>query len=90
MVEAAFAVPGMTAFHGGGGHPVLIRERQVEGVRRASGEIRDFARAIERGIPPEVASAHLKSAATATEELLGTIGADEVLDRVFSDFCIGK
>jgi len=71
-------------------HPVLTRDRQVEGVRTAAREVRDFALAVEGGIPPEVASAHLKSAATATEELLGTIGTEEVLDRVFSDFCIGK
>jgi tRNA modification GTPase len=70
--------------------PVLTRERQVEGVRMAAREMLHFARALEGGIPPEVASAHLKSAATATEELLGTIGTDDVLDRVFSDFCIGK
>jgi len=69
---------------------VLTRDRQVECVTLAAREVRAFARAIEGGIPPEVASAHLKSAATATEELLGTIGTEDVLDRVFSDFCIGK
>jgi len=72
------------------GASVLTRDRQVEGVRMAAREMQDFARALESGIPPEVAAAHLKAAATATEELLGTIGAEEVLDRVFSDFCIGK
>ena len=86
MVDAAFA----GARPARDEHPVLTRERQVEGVRTAAREMLHFARALEGGIPPEVASAHLKSAATATEELLGTIGTEEVLDRVFSDFCIGK
>ncbi len=70
--------------------PVLTRDRQVEGVRTAAREMRHFSDALYGGIPPEVASAHLKAAATATEELLGTIGTKDVLDRVFSDFCIGK
>lgn len=74
----------------GDDRPLLTRPRQVEGVRRAAREMRDFAVALGRGIPPEAASAHLKEAATATEELLGTIGTEDVLDRVFSDFCVGK
>jgi tRNA modification GTPase len=86
MVEIAFAggIPVEDE------RPVLTRDRQVRGVVTAAREMLHFARALEGGIPPEVASAHLKSAATATEELLGTIGTDDVLDRVFSDFCIGK
>lgn len=86
MVEAAFS--GASALDDE--RPVLTRDRQVEGVRTAAREMLHFARALEGGIPPEVASAHLKAAATATEALLGTIGTDDVLDRVFSDFCIGK
>jgi tRNA modification GTPase len=74
----------------GDDRPLLTRPRQVEGVRRAAREMRDFAGGLGRGIPPEAASAHLKEAATATEELLGTIGTEDVLDRVFSDFCVGK
>jgi tRNA modification GTPase len=74
----------------GDDRPLLTRPRQVEGVRAAAREMRDFAAALGRGIPPEVAAAHLKGAATATEELLGTIGTEDVLDRVFSDFCVGK
>lgn len=70
--------------------PLLTRERQVKGVRIAADEIAAFGGALRRGIPPEVAAAHLKSAATATEELLGSVGTEDVLDRVFSDFCVGK
>jgi tRNA U34 5-carboxymethylaminomethyl modifying GTPase MnmE/TrmE len=37
-----------------------------------------------------VASALLRPAETALEELLGLISTDEILDRVFREFCIGK
>ncbi|MDT8368101.1 MAG: tRNA uridine-5-carboxymethylaminomethyl(34) synthesis GTPase MnmE [Longimicrobiales bacterium] len=86
MVEAVFSGVGSVD----SGASVLTRERQLEGVRHAGEEVRGFADALSDGVPPEVASAHLKGAVTAVEELLGTIGTESVLDRVFSDFCIGK
>ncbi len=70
--------------------PVLTRERQRLGVETALAEVRGFGQALADGVPAEVASAHLRPAATALEELLGVIPNDEVLDRVFRDFCIGK
>jgi tRNA modification GTPase len=70
--------------------PVLTRRRQREGVERALGEVSDFGDALERGVPAEIAATHLRGAETALEELLGVIPGEEVLDRVFRDFCIGK
>lgn len=70
--------------------PVLTRRRQREGVERARDEVRSFGEALAREVPPEAAAAHLRSAETALEELLGVISPDEVLDRVFARFCIGK
>jgi tRNA U34 5-carboxymethylaminomethyl modifying GTPase MnmE/TrmE len=46
--------------------------------------------ALEAGTPVAVASALLRPAETALEELLGLIATDEILDRVFREFCIGK
>jgi tRNA modification GTPase len=74
----------------GGEAPILTRRRQREGVRRALDEVAAFVRALDEAIPAEVASTHLKAAETALEELLGAIAGDEILDRVFADFCIGK
>lgn len=70
--------------------PVLTRARQRRGVEAALTEVRAFGQALADGVPAEVASTHLRPAATALEELLGVIPNDEVLDRVFRDFCIGK
>ncbi len=70
--------------------PVITRERQVVKVRAAAGEIGSFATALRAGVPGEVASAHLKAAETLLEEMLGIVEKEEVLDRVFADFCIGK
>ncbi len=70
--------------------PLVTRERQARALRRARGEIRLFLEAWEQGIPPEFAATHLQAAAGALEELLGVIGTEDVLDRVFSTFCVGK
>ncbi len=70
--------------------PVVTRRRQADLLRLARDEVEGFREALAAGIPPEVASAHLKSAESALEEILGVISTDDVLDRVFEDFCIGK
>lgn len=70
--------------------PVVTRRRQAGLLREAATEIKAFGEALGSGIPAEVASAHLKSAESALEEILGVIAPDEVLDRVFREFCIGK
>jgi len=70
--------------------PVVTRRRQADLLRLAGEEVEGFREALSEGIPPEVASAHLKSAESALEEILGVVSTDDVLDRVFKDFCIGK
>lgn len=69
---------------------VLIRRRQSEGVRRAHSEVVQFVKALQGGVPAEMASTHLRPAESALEELMGVISQDDVLDRVFRDFCVGK
>ena len=70
--------------------PLVTRERQARALRRARDEVRLFLDAWEEGIPPEFAATHLQAAAGALEDLLGVIGTEDVLDRVFSQFCVGK
>ena len=70
--------------------PVVTRRRQARLLAEARAEIVGFAEALDGGVPAEFASAHLKAAETALEEILGVVAADDVLDRVFRDFCIGK
>lgn len=70
--------------------PVLTRTRHVHGVQRALKEVSAFREAMEAGIPAEVAATHLRPAETSLEELLGVIPREEILDRLFREFCIGK
>ncbi len=44
----------------------------------------------DAGLSPEIAATHLLDAERAVEGLLGVVETDDVLDVVFSSFCIGK
>ena len=70
--------------------PVVTRRRQADLLREARAEIAGFGQALAKGVPAEFASAHLMTAESALEEILGVVATDDVLDRVFRDFCIGK
>lgn len=71
--------------------PMLTRERHREAILSARREIADFRQAwTARTVPGVVAAVHLRSAATALEELIGTVDVEDVLDRVFASFCVGK
>jgi len=75
---------------GGEDVPVLTRARHTAGVRLALNEVRAFGAALAAGVPAEFAATHLRPAESALEELLGVISSEDVLDRLFGEFCIGK
>ncbi|HEX2722252.1 MAG TPA: tRNA uridine-5-carboxymethylaminomethyl(34) synthesis GTPase MnmE [Gemmatimonadaceae bacterium] len=71
--------------------PVLTRSRHIHGIREARTEVAAFGKAwMEDAFPAPVAAVHLRAAATALEGLIGAVSTDDVLDRVFSSFCVGK
>ncbi len=71
--------------------PIVTRARHVAALRTARGEVDAFRAAWERDdLPAPVAATHLRAAVHALDELLGAIDVDEVLERVFRSFCIGK
>lgn len=71
--------------------PLVTRERQRFGLERARDELRDFVQAWERdAVPATVAAVHLRAAARELEEIIGVIDVEDVLDRLFSSFCVGK
>jgi tRNA modification GTPase len=37
-----------------------------------------------------VVAVHVRAAATALEDIIGAIDVDDVLERVFGEFCVGK
>lgn len=71
--------------------PVLTRARHVTALNHARGELHAFMKAWKgEQLPLPIAAVHVRVAATALEELIGSVDVDDVLDRVFASFCVGK
>ena len=70
--------------------PLVTRERHARALRAARDEVAAFLAAMDGGVPMEFAATHLRAAAGALEDLIGIVDVEDVLDRVFGDFCIGK
>jgi tRNA modification GTPase len=71
--------------------PMLTKARHGQALATALAEIRQFQQAWrEEKLPAPVASVHLRAAVYVLEELIGAVDVEDVLDRVFSSFCVGK
>jgi tRNA modification GTPase len=68
----------------------LFNARQRDAVRRALGHIGRAEEAVRDGMGYEFAALDLREAADALGEVTGQVGAQDVLDIIFSRFCIGK
>jgi tRNA modification GTPase len=69
---------------------VAINARHHDCLRRAL-ESCDRARAaIVEHLAPEYLAVDLHAALTAVGEVIGAIGTEDILDKVFGEFCIGK
>ena len=74
------------------GDAVLVtRERHRAGLAAAHEELAEFLLAWESGaLPAPVAAVHLYAARESLSDLIGVVDTEDVLDRVFREFCIGK
>jgi len=71
--------------------PVLVRSRHIQGINAARAEIAEFKAVwTAESLPAPVAAVHLRTAAVALETLIGAVSTEDVLERVFSVFCVGK
>jgi tRNA modification GTPase len=70
--------------------PLVTRERHARALGAARAEIDAFLAALLDEVPMEFAATHLRAAIGALEDLIGLVSVDDLLDRVFGDFCIGK
>jgi tRNA modification GTPase len=74
-----------------GSIPLLTRERHRRAVATAREELLAFRDAWHTGkLPAPVMAVHLRAATHALESLIGVVETEDILDRVFGSFCIGK
>jgi tRNA modification GTPase len=70
--------------------PLVTRERHARALCAARDEVAGFLGAMDDAVPMEFAATHLRAAVGALEDLVGVVSVDDVLDRVFGTFCVGK
>jgi tRNA modification GTPase len=70
--------------------PVVTRARHRVALERALVELDAFEAARRDGVDAAAAATHLRAAVMALDDLIGAVTPDDVLDRVFSAFCVGK
>ncbi|MCU0617629.1 MAG: tRNA uridine-5-carboxymethylaminomethyl(34) synthesis GTPase MnmE [Gemmatimonadaceae bacterium] len=72
--------------------PLLTRERHRVAVAEARAELDAFraAWASGAGVPAVVAAVHVRAAVEALDVVIGAVSVDDVLDRLFASFCVGK
>lgn len=72
----------------GSGSSLALNARHVSAITQAREALVRAAEAIEAGA--ELAALGLREAMQSLGEVLGQMSPDDVLGRVFSQFCIGK
>jgi tRNA modification GTPase len=68
----------------------IFRVRHRDAARRASEDLRRAESAVAEGASAELVASDLAAAAAALGAITGEVSTEDVLDRVFAEFCIGK
>lgn len=70
---------------------VVLRERQRLGLAEARAEVAAFGELWAAGeLPAVIAAVHLEAATAALDSVIGSVSVNDILDKVFSEFCVGK
>ena len=69
---------------------VVTNVRHKAALERARSCLSEVQRAMEQGMPPDIVAVDLQEARDDLEEIIGAVTNDDILERIFSQFCIGK
>jgi tRNA modification GTPase len=69
---------------------ILTNERQHEALQKSVAALTSASAALQSAVPHEMVLLDLYQALGALDELTGEIVTDDILERIFSTFCVGK
>ena len=75
---------------GSGYGELLTNQRQAEAAGRALESVRRAGEALDLGVTPDALLTDVEEALSALGELTGQSVRDDVTDRIFQRFCVGK
>lgn len=71
--------------------PIVVTNlRHKASLARADNSLNDAVMALKSGLPPEIVAVDLQQAKEGLEEVIGVVTSDDILERIFNQFCIGK
>ncbi|MCL0066930.1 tRNA uridine-5-carboxymethylaminomethyl(34) synthesis GTPase MnmE [Thermodesulfovibrionales bacterium] len=69
---------------------IITNMRHKHSIDRALESLREASETFENGEPFEVVAISLRESLHHLGEIIGVVTTEDILDRIFSDFCIGK
>jgi tRNA modification GTPase len=69
---------------------LITNIRHLDALRRTSKHLSRSVRTLRKGFSEEFVAADMRDALSALGEIVGETVAEDILDRIFSQFCIGK
>src|SRR6266568_2842946 len=69
---------------------LVTSARHQEALRLAAEHLQAYRVPLDRGLPLDFVSIDLRAAYDALGEITGETASDDLLDKIFSEFCIGK
>lgn len=70
--------------------PALTHQRHIHAVQRAKEHLIQALESLHAGMPPDIVAVDLRGAWLALGEITGASVGEELVNRIFRDFCIGK
>ena len=73
-----------------GESPIVTNARHQEALRRANEGLSYAIESLENGMPPDLIAVDLRISLDGFGDVVGKTTTEDILDRIFSQFCVGK
>ena len=73
-----------------GESPIVTNARHQEALRRANEGLNYAIESLENGMPPDLVAVDLRISLDGLGDIVGKTTTEDILDRIFSQFCVGK
>ena len=73
-----------------GESPIVTNARHQDALRRAHDGLNYVVESLVGGMPPELVAVDLRISLDALGDIVGKTTTEDILDRIFSQFCVGK
>jgi tRNA modification GTPase len=90
LYEAITSLYAQGAVNVGGDEDIIIGQRHAELLSQAAAAIENAVGELARGIPEDLVSVSLRTAYLALGEIIGADIHDDIVERIFAEFCVGK